>query len=53
MTKDEVLNQLQALGSAKLREQSAKRGVTGAQFGVKMVICGCWPRKSKQTTPWH
>lgn len=36
MTRDEALARLEALGIEKLREQNSKRGVTGAQFGVKM-----------------
>lgn len=36
MTRDEALSRLEALGSETLRAQNAKRGVTGAQFGVKM-----------------
>ena len=36
MTRDEALARLEAFGSARLREQNAKRGVTGAQFGVKL-----------------
>lgn len=36
MTRDEAIARLEALGSDKLRAQNAKRGVTGAQFGVRM-----------------
>lgn len=36
MTCDEALARLEALGIEKLRQQNSKRGVTGAQFGVKM-----------------
>jgi 3-methyladenine DNA glycosylase AlkD len=36
MTRDEALARLEALGSDKLREHNARRGVTGAQFGVKL-----------------
>ena len=36
MTRDEALARLQALGSERMRAQNAKRGVTGAQFGVKL-----------------
>jgi len=36
MTRDEALARLEALGSERLRELNARRGVTGEQFGVKM-----------------
>jgi 3-methyladenine DNA glycosylase AlkD len=36
MTLDEAMARLEALGSERMRAQNAKRGVTGAQFGVKM-----------------
>ena len=36
MTRDEALARLEALGSERMRAQNAKRGVTGAQFGVKL-----------------
>ena len=36
MTRDEALARLEALGSDRLRARNAKRGVTGAQFGVKL-----------------
>jgi 3-methyladenine DNA glycosylase AlkD len=36
MTRDEAMARLEALGSEQMRAQNSKRGVTGAQFGVKM-----------------
>jgi len=36
MTRDGVLARLEALGSERMRAQNAKRGVSGAQFGVKL-----------------
>ena len=36
MTRDEAMARLAALGSERMRAQNAKRGVTGAQFGVMM-----------------
>jgi 3-methyladenine DNA glycosylase AlkD len=36
MTRGEAMVRLEALGSEQMRTQNSKRGVTGAQFGVKM-----------------